>query len=43
MSNDTDLEVKIHYSRLRLLQEAFHGFDLLEVAGHVSGQHHLHY
>ncbi len=33
----------MEYSRLTLLQEAFHGFDLLEVTGHVSGQHHLYH
>lgn len=30
-------------SLISLLQEAFHGFDLLEVTGHVSGQDHLHH
>lgn len=34
---------EIHYSHVRLLQDGFHGFDLLEVARHVSGQHHLHH
>jgi len=29
-------------SRLWLLQEVFHGFNLLEVAGHVRRQHHLY-
>lgn len=29
------------FSPLRLLEEILHGFDLLEVAGHVSGQNHL--
>ena len=30
-------------SPLRLLQEVLHGLDLLEVTGHVCGQHHLHH
>lgn len=33
----------MQYSRLRLLQEAFHDFNLLKVTGHVRGQHHLHH
>lgn len=33
----------MQYSRLRLLQEAFHDFNLLKVTGHVCGQHHLHH
>ena len=29
------------HSRFRLLQRRLHGFDLLEMAGHVRGHHHL--
>lgn len=35
--------VESEYSRLGLLQEAFHDFNLLKVTGHVGGQHHLYH